>query len=462
MNRLIRPELIVGILLGLTAQLGGQGGGRMQIAPVITIAVADLDALSPTIFIFGTNFGPSPQVFIGNDIGTLDALVVISSNNTFIEAELVSIDPGTYALEVANGPSTLHVSEMDVTIGAVGPEGPLGPPGTPNPDIITEGAPTFNTAIGVDALLNNTTGFSNTASGARALLNNTTGTSNTASGANALLKNTTGNNNTASGRSSLRSNTTGSGNTASGTGALVNNTTGTGNTASGNAALAGNTSGNTNTASGNAALISNTTGSDNTVSGFAALSRNTTGINNTVSGVAALNGNTTGSGNIALGYRAGSNATTGDNNIFIGNPAVAAESDTIRIDDGGHTDAFIAGVPIVVPSSKRFKEDIRDMGQGSTGLMRLRPVTFRYRKEYDAGDHRLQYGLIAEEVVGVYPELVVHDDTGRVRTVIYQELNVMLLNELQKQHRQIQDLTERLARLEQTLTTRQLLASLKE
>ena len=119
MNRLIRPELIVGILLGLTAQLGGQGGGQMQIAPVITIAVADLDALPPTIFIFGTNFGPSPQVFIGNDIGTLDALVVISSTNTFIKAELVSIGPGTYALEVANGPSTLHVSEMDVTIGAV-------------------------------------------------------------------------------------------------------------------------------------------------------------------------------------------------------------------------------------------------------------------------------------------------------------------------------------------------------
>ena len=142
---------------------------------------------------------------------------------------------------------------------------------------------------------------------------------------------------------------------------------------------------------------------------------------------------------------------------------MAAESNTIKIGDGSvHTSAFIAGVPIVVPSSKRFKEDIRDMGQASTSLMRLRPVTFRYRKEYDAGDHRLQYGLIAEEVAEVYPELVVNDDTGRVRTVIYQELNVMLLNELQKQHRQIQDLTERLARLEQTLTTRQLLTALRK
>ncbi len=543
-RRLIRPELIVGILLGLTAQLGGQGqggqgqGGQGQVAPVITNAVANLDAVPPTIFVFGTNFGPSPQVFIGNDMGTLDPLVVISSTNTFIEAELVSIDPATCPLVVSNGPSTQHLSEMDVTIGAVGPEGPVGPPGTPNPNIITEDSPTFNTAIGVSALVNtttgggntasgtnalrrNTTGNNNTASGLNSLINNTTGSGNTASGAGALNNNTTGNSNTASGNqalagntsgdantasgnAALRANTTGSSNTASGARALLNNTTGTGNTASGVAALNGNTTGGHNTASGVAALASNTTGtsntatgfqalasnttgvrntasgelalfrnttgSDNTVSGFAALSKNTTGINNTANGVGTLTFNTTGSGNIALGYFAGSDATTGDNNIFIGNPGVAAESDTIRIGTGGvHMSAFIAGVPIVVPSSKRFKEDIRDMGQASTSLMRLRPVTFRYKKEYDAGDHRLQYGLIAEEVAEVYPELVVHDDTGRVRTVIYQELNVMLLNELQKQHQVMQqqqivigNLMERLSRLEGILPPQESLTSLTE
>ena len=161
---------------------------------------------------------------------------------------------------------------------------------------------------------------------------------------------------------------------------------------------------------------------------------------------------------------------TGDNNIYIGNPGVAAESNTIRIGDASiHTSAFIAGVPVAGVSSKRFKEDIRDMGQASTSLMQLRPVTFRYRKEYDAGDHRLQYGLIAEEVAEVYPELVVHDDTGRVRAVIYQELNVMLLNELQKQHQVMQqqqivigNLMERLSRLEGILTPQKSLTSLTE
>ncbi len=100
------------------------------------------------------------------------------------------------------------------------------------------------------------------------------------------------------------------------------------------------------------------------------------------------------------------------------------------------------------------------MGEVSTNLMRLRPVTFRYKKEYDAGDGRLQYGLIAEEVAEVYPELVVYDDQGRAKTVVYQQLSGMLLNELQKQHRQVQELTERLSRLEQVLTAQQSLAAL--
>jgi len=89
----------------------------------------------------------------------------------------------------------------------------------------------------------------------------------------------------------------------------------------------------------------------------------------------------------------------------------------------------------------------------------LRPVTFRYKKEYDAGDGRLQYGLIAEEVAKVYPELVVYDDQGKAKTVMYQQLSGMLLNELQKQHRQLQELTERLSGLEQVLTAQQALAA---
>ena len=447
-----------------TAGAGARGGGQGQVSPVITNAVADLDADPETLSLVGVNFGSNPEVFIGNDMGMLGALMVnfATLTDTFIEVELGPIAPGTYLLVVSTGPNQIQMAAMDLTIGAVGPEGPEGPPGPPNPNIITEDSPTFNSAIGVSALTSNN-GFNNTASGALALANNDTGSFNTASGFKALRDNTTGNQNTAIGGQTLISNTTGSFNTASGVNALQRNTTGSKNTASGHRALFSNTTGVGNTASGVSALDFNTTGVGNTASGFAALFKNTTGKFNTASGVNALISNTTGKFNIALGYGAGLDATTGDNNIYIGNPGVAAESNTIRIGDGSvHTSAFIAGVPVAGVSSKRFKEDIRDMGQASTSLMRLRPVTFRYRKEYDAGDHRLQYGLIAEEEVEVYPELVVHDDTGRVRTVIYQELNVMLLNELQKQHRQIQDLTERLARLEQTLTTRQLVASLNE
>ena len=102
------------------------------------------------------------------------------------------------------------------------------------------------------------------------------------------------------------------------------------------------------------------------------------------------------------------------------------------------------------------------MDEASSGLMRLRPVTFRYKKEFDKEDSRLQYGLIAEEVAEVYPELIVNDEAGEARTVVYQKLNVMLLNELQKQHQRIQDLTERLERLERIQTSQRSLASLTQ
>ncbi len=204
-----------------------------------------------------------------------------------------------------------------------------------------------------------------------------------------------------------------------------------------------------NTASGNAVLVSNTTGSYNTASGAAALFSNTTGINNTASGVNALFFNSTGKDNTAIGHNAGSSLVTGDNNIYVGNSGESEESNTIRIGNSDHTIAFIAGVQVLPPSSKRFKQEIQDMDDASVDLMSLRPVTFRFKKDYDKGDSRLQYGLIAEEVAEVYPELVVNDETGRPRTVEYQKLNVMLLNELQKQSQQIRILTERLASLEE-------------
>ncbi len=176
------------------------------------------------------------------------------------------------------------------------------------------------------------------------------------------------------------------------------------------------------------------TGPTNTSLWRGALNSNTTGDGNTASGVEALRSNTTGGFNLAIGDFAGSNLVTGDNNIYVGNSGESVESNIIRIGDTDHTNAFIAGVQLVLASSRQFKQDIHDMDRASSDLMRLRPVTFRYKKEHDFGEGRLQYGLIGEEVAEVYPELVVYDDTGKVKTVEYQKLPSMLLNELQGQH----------------------------
>ncbi len=321
-----------------------------------------------------------------------------------------------------------------------------------------------NTASGSGALQANTTGSENTASGVSALQNNTTGYNNTASGFLALLNNTTGDNNTATGVGALEYNTTGFQNTASGVSALQDNTTGGGNTASGFLALFVNTTGNSNTASGSFALEYNTTGGANTATGVGALEYNTTGDQNTASGFGALLFNTTGSSNIAIGNQAASNVSNGNsNNIDIGSQGVAgdgaaANSGVIRIGTAGtQTSFFVAGVsgvatglssPVAVmidangqlgtmSSSRRFKEDIQDMGDASSGLMSLRPVTFRYKQPYTDGSKPIDYGLIAEEVADVYPDLVAYSPSGEVQTVQYQKVNAMLLNEVQKQHQQI-------------------------
>jgi hypothetical protein len=288
-----------------------------------------------------------------------------------------------------------------------------------------------------------------------------------ASGSQALYSNTTGNSNTASGTQALYSNTSGSGGTASGDGALYHNTIGALNTASGSGAMSSNTTGSNNTASGAQALYSNATGSNNTASGTDALYFNTESFNTAV-GSQALYSNNTGSNNIAIGYEAAFNVTS-SNNIHIGNQGSASDSDTIRIGTTGtQTNTFIAGiqgvttglndaVPVVIDnngqlgtisSSRRYKEDIQDMGGASSGLMRLRPVTFRYKKPFHDGSQPMQYGLIAEEVAEVYPDLVARSADGQIQTVKYQVLDSMLLNELQKQKEYIRSLEERLAKLE--------------
>jgi len=312
-----------------------------------------------------------------------------------------------------------------------------------------------NTVLGDNALFNITTGYWDTAVGFLALHFDTTGFANTATGPFALYSNTTGYSNTAIGFNTLVSNTTGYENTASGAGALYFNTTGTDNTATGAGALADNTTGHYNTASGTSALHGDTTGSKNTASGFIALITNTTGDSNVANGFNALSNNTTGGNNIALGQSAGANLTTGNANIDIGNVGLAAEANTIRLGTvGTQTATFIAGISgatIVngvgvlvdadghlgtITSSARFKSEIQPMDKASEAVLSLKPVTFRYRKELDPKGIP-QFGLVAEEVEKVDPDLVARDDQGKPYTVRYEAVNAMLLNEFLKEHRKV-------------------------
>ena len=229
------------------------------------------------------------------------------------------------------------------------------------------------------------------------------------------------------------------------------------------------TTGNANTAVGSFALFQNSSGMDNTALGVAALNDNTGGGFNTAVGLVALSSNTTGSFNIAIGFNAGSNLDTGNHNIDIGNPGNAAEANTIRLGTSGtQTSTFIAGisgvttggpaVPVLIDangqlgtisSSRRYKFDISDMGRATDALMQLRPVTFRYLRHGDNAP--IQYGLIAEEVEEVYPEMVMRNKDGEVETVMYQFLAPMLLNEVQKQHRTIEEQQNTIADLKTTI-----------
>ena len=290
--------------------------------------------------------------------------------------------------------------------------------------VCREGCDLFhsNTFLGADALLNNTSGESNTAIGGGALTSNTTGFDNTANGSTALFYNTSGYANTANGAFALFLNTSGSDNTAVGTTALTNNITGGANTAVGVEALRAST------------------GKDNTALGFLA------------------GQNLTGDNNIAVGSLAGQ-YLLGDNNIDIGNQGGADDSGVIRIGtEGTHTTTYIAGIreaPLahgeavavgitadgqlgVRASSARFKELVKPMDSASEAILSLRPVEFRYKKEFDASQAP-QFGLVAEEVARTAPQLVIRDANGKPFTVRYDEVNAMLLNEFLKEHRKVEE-----------------------
>ena len=334
-----------------------------------------------------------------------------------------------------------------------------------------------NTANGAFALFSNTEGNFNTAVGDRVLFSNTTGSSNTANGLHALFNNTEGSSNTAIGESALLFNTAGDRNTANGSVALFHNTDGSDNTASGYFALGANTMGSNNTVNGASALSSNTTGAQNTASGAFALSQST-GDNNTAIGAGALQSSTTGNGNIALGASAGSDVTTASNVIAIGTngddlgnscfigqiytnvqPQVGTDPDLVTINNRGRLGR--ANV-----SSRRYKHDIQPMDKASEAIYTLKPVSFRYHKEYDP-TQTIAFGLIAEEVADVAPHLVGRNPDGQPESVRYEQINAMLLNEFLKEHARVEDQDRKIQKQETTITQLQndvdaLVARLKE
>ena len=308
---------------------------------------------------------------------------------------------------------------------------------TPPPD---GGYPNKNTAEGQDALFSLTNGTSNTANGFSALKANTNGDRNTANGALALFTNVTGSENTATGYAALFFNR-GSGNTANGIGALHSNATGA-----------------NNTANGQRALYDNLSGSKNTANGSGALGNNTMGDNNTADGFQALGANTTGSFNIALGNNAGSGVSTADDVICIG----AAGADVSHSCYIGNifNQPSPSGLAVFVNSdgklgtimsSRRFKEDIKPMDKASEAILALQPVTFRYKKDFDPTG-TAQFGLVAEDVAKVNPDLVVRDKEGKPYSVRYDQVNAMLLNEFLKERKKVEDQQETIAQLKSDAT----------
>jgi hypothetical protein len=361
-------------------------------------------------------------------------------------------DQGAPGLQGIQGPQ----GEQGVQ-GIQGPQGVQGPPGPNTVANGSVGAPSINFASSGSTGIFSPFAGKIALSQAGQLFLHSIGHSNTALGFSALsniapfsLNNVS---NTAVGHQSLEFNTR-SLNTAVGAQALQNNTTGS-----------------ANTAVGTQALQPNTTGVSNTGVGYLALKDNTTGNNNIGVGNASLRSNTTGSSNIAIGFTAGSNPTAPSNSIFIGNAGAAADTNTIKIGSGTQTRTVIAGIRGIttgtndavavlidskgqlgtVNSSLRYKEDIQPMGDASAALLKLRPVTFRYRQPSEDGSKPIQYGLIAEEVAEVLPDLAVSNDNGQPETVKYHLLPTFLLAAYQRQSEVVRRQGELIAALQQRL-----------
>ena len=298
----------------------------------------------------------------------------------------------------------------------------------------------FTTAEGQNALFSLTTGVANTAIGWFSLKADTTGSFNTGVGAGTLVLNT-GDENTAIGTAALLLNTA-TGNTAVGSRALLNNTSGFVNAAVGGGALTNNTTGNSNVAFGVSALEQHITGDNNVAIGYGALGSSTDSPGNVAVGAAALSAVTTGANNVGIGLLAGINVTVASNVICIGDEVFGADVNNscyvgnIWAQPGGSQAVFVDanGKLGAQVSSRRFKQEIKQMDEASQALFALNPVTFRYKKEIDPTG-TAQFGLVAEDVAKVSPDLVISDKEGKPYTVRYDQVNAMLLNEFLKEHK---------------------------
>jgi len=330
-----------------------------------------------------------------------------------------------------------------------------------------------NTAIGYSALYHNNPtstidGIQNTAIGHSALYLNTKGYSNTATGYASLYSNSIGIANTATGQGALYANNDGTNNTANGYSSLSSNSSGIQNTAMGSYSLLGNTNGGLNTAVGYSSLSGNTTGNGNVAVGYESLGFNTNGLYNTAVGYGSLLSNGTGSGNTALGYLTGPNSSNLSNTTCIGNGATATNNNQMVLGNAAVTEfycyaAFIGttanapnltvlntGQIVRSTSSRRYKKDIVPLEINTGAIYKLRPVSYNSLTDNDR-----HFGLIAEEVAEVIPELasyskekdVIKGSTSEKMipdAVQYPLLSVLLLQEVQKHQQTIQTLQQQI------------------
>jgi len=363
-----------------------------------------------------------------------------------------------------------------------------------------------NTGVGYQTLFNNIDGDKSTGVGSQALFNNTTGNDNVGVGFRTLFTNTSGSRNSGMGYRTLAFSDTGSDNTAVGWNALYNNRSGAGeNTAVGASALRGNISATFNVAVGNGALQSfnGTTATDgaNTALGSIALFALTSGQENVAVGRRALEFLTDGQRNVAVGWRAGDRLTIGDDNLFLGTSAGNNEGPEVsgvtcihtlgdtqpagQVTDDRTYIGNIYGVAVGGPfpalnvivdqdgqlgtavSSRRFKKDIKPMDQASESVLKLEPVTFHYKDRDNKKDLTPEFGLIAEDVEQINRDLVVYGKDGKVWSVRYDAVNVMMLNEFLKEHKKVEEQQASMAELKSTVALQQkemqvLSAQLKE